>query len=139
MNIGLIFSHEGKLLSTTSVEVDQNDLAERDEILLFGQLRFDAESNTLKMIEARPSPDHQYIDGQWVLSAEASRRIEVIEAFSLLQQKRDELHAIETQIQRYERIKDRTETEEQELDALIEQSTVLFREIKAAETEGEAK
>src|SRR5699024_8311532 len=111
MNIGLIFSHEGKLLSTTSVEVDQNDLAERDEILLFGQLRFDAESNTLKMIEARPSPDHEYIDGQWVLSAEASKRIQVIEEFSLLQQKRDELHAIETQIQRYERIKKRTETE----------------------------
>lgn len=61
------------------------------------------------------------------------------EAISQLQQKHDELHAIETQIQRYERIKDRTETEEQELDALIEQSTVLFREIKTAETEGESQ
>src|SRR5699024_11480282 len=99
------------------------------------QLRFDAESNTLKMIEARPSPDHEYIDGQWVLSAEASKRIQVIEEFSLLQQKRDELHAIETQIQRYERIKKRTETEEQELDALIDQATVLFREIKGKEIE----
>ena len=60
------------------------------------------------------------------------------EAISQLQQKHDELHAIETQIQRYDRIRDRTETEEQELDALIEQSTVLFREIKAAE-EGESQ
>lgn len=56
-------------------------------------------------------------------------------AISQLQQKHDELHVIETKIQRYERIKDRTETEEQELDALIEQSTVLFREIKATEAE----
>lgn len=139
MNIGFIFSQDGKLLSTTSTEVDQRDLAERGEVLLFGQLRLNTENDTLQMIAARPSVDHEYINGQWILSKEANERIQAIEDKSLLQQKHDELHAIETQIQRYDRIRDRTETEEQELDALIEQSTVLFREIKVAETEGESQ
>lgn len=68
------------------------------------------------------------------LKAHQEAQFEVI---SQLQQKRDRFHAIETQIQRYERIKKRTETEEQELDALIDQATVLFREIKAEEGESQ--
>lgn len=131
MNIGFIFSHEGKLLSTTSVEVDQHDLAERGEILLFGQLRFDTKNNTLQIIEARPSDDHEYINDQWVLSETAKERLQSTEYDYLLQKKRDELHSIETQIQRLERIRDRDDSEQAELDALIDESTKLFREIRA--------
>lgn len=57
-----------------------------------------------------------------------------------LQQKKDDLDIIETKITRLERIKQRTETEEQELDRLIDESTVLYRKITAAENEeGETK
>lgn len=84
-------------------------------------------------------PGHKWSLTGWVHDELLMNEYEAQKRAQTLQQKRDDLHAIETQIKRYERIKDRTETEEQELDALIEQSTVLFREIKAAETEGEAK
>ncbi|UNM95515.1 hypothetical protein MMG00_09810 [Ignatzschineria rhizosphaerae] len=84
-------------------------------------------------------PGHKWSLNGWVHDELLMNEYEAQKRAQTLQQKRDDLHAIETQIKRYERIKDRTETEEQELDALIEQSTVLFREIKAAETEGEAK
>lgn len=53
------------------------------------------------------------------------------EAISKLQQKCDELQSIEIQIQRLERIRDRDDSEQAELDALIDESTKLFREIRA--------
>lgn len=52
-----------------------------------------------------------------------------------IQSLHDDLDNIERQITRLERIKKRTELEEQELDQLIDQSTDLYRAIKEAEGE----
>ena len=80
----------------------------------------------------------------WVMNTKAFAAYEKAEAekaltaaaaekVNALQVRKDELHAIENKITWLERIKDRTELEEQELDALIDQSTVLFREIRREE------
>lgn len=85
-------------------------------------------------------PGHKWSLNGWVEDELLMQKIKDQEQAQAFQQKKDDLDIIETKITRLERIKQRTETEEQELDRLIDESTVLYREITAAENEeGEAK
>ena len=85
-------------------------------------------------------PGHRWSLSGWIEDEELMQELKAQEQAQVLQQKKDDLDIIETKITRLERIKQRTETEEQELDRLIDESTVLYREITAAENEeGEAK
>lgn len=85
----------------------------------------------------KQKPGHRWSPNGWIEDKALMQELKAQEQAQQLQQKRDDLDIIETKITRLERIKDRTESEQQELDALIEQSTVLFREIKALEAKGE--
>lgn len=83
---------------------------------------------------------HKWSLNGWVEDEALTQEHKAQEQAQQLQQKKDDLDIIETKITRLERIKKRTETEEQELDRLIDESTVLYREITAAENEeGESK
>jgi len=82
---------------------------------------------------APPSHDHEFIDGEWIITEEKKAELEALEKQRELQQLKDDLDNIERQIMRLERIRQRTESEEQELDNLIDQSTEIYRAIKAAE------
>lgn len=80
-------------------------------------------------------PGHRWSLNGWVEDETLMQELKAQEQAQALQQKRDDLDIIETKITSLERIKKRTETEEQELDRLIDESTVLYREITAAENE----
>lgn len=80
---------------------------------------------------APPSMDHEFINDEWIITEEKQAELDAFEKQRELHQMHDDLENIDRQITRLERIKQRTELEEQELDALIDQATVLFREIKA--------
>lgn len=82
---------------------------------------------------APPSQDHEFIKGEWIITEEKKAELEALEKQRELQQLHDDLDNIERQITRLERIKQRTELEEQELDRLIDESTEIYRAIKAAE------
>lgn len=84
---------------------------------------------------APPSMDHEFVNGKWVITKEKKAEIEEREKQSQIQQLQSDLDDIEKRITRLERIKQRTELEEQELDQLIDQSTELYRAIKEAEGE----
>lgn len=84
---------------------------------------------------APPSHDHEFIDGAWIITKEKQAELDALEKQRKIQSLHDDLDNIERQITRLERIKQRTELEEQELDQLIDQSTDLYRAIKEAEGE----
>lgn len=84
---------------------------------------------------APPSMDHEFINGNWIITEEKQAELDVLEKQRKIQSLYDDLDNIERQITRLERIKQRTELEEQELDQLIDQSTDLYRAIKEAEGE----
>jgi len=84
---------------------------------------------------APPSLDHEFIDGAWIITEEKQAELDALEKKRKIQSLHDDLDNIERQITRLERIKQRTELEEQELDQLIDQSTNLYRAIKEAEGE----
>lgn len=84
---------------------------------------------------APPSADHEFIDGEWIITEEKQAELDALEKQRKIQSLHDDLENIERQITRLERIKQRTELEEQELDQLIDQSTDLYRAIKEAEGE----
>lgn len=69
----------------------------------------------------------------WVIDEELLAQEEAEEKQRKIQSLHDDLDNIERQITRLERIKKRTELEEQELDQLIDQSTDLYRAIKRLE------
>lgn len=71
----------------------------------------------------------------WVVDDELYQEYLKEENQRKIQQLQDDIDNIERQITRLERIKKRTELEEQELDQLIDQSTDLYRAIKEAEGE----
>ena len=71
----------------------------------------------------------------WVIDEVLLAQEEAEEKQRKIQSLHDDLDNIERQITRLERIKKRTELEEQELDQLIDQSTDLYRAIKEAEGE----
>ena len=71
----------------------------------------------------------------WVVDDELYQEHLKEEKQRKIQSLHDDLDNIERQITRLERIKKRTELEEQELDQLIDQSTDLYRAIKEAEGE----
>ena len=84
--------------------------------------------------------DHRPLGGKWtaegwVIDEELLAQEEAEENQRKIQSLHDDLDNIERQITRLERIKKRTELEEQELDQLIDQSTDLYRAIKEAEGE----
>jgi len=80
---------------------------------------------------APPSFDYEIIDGEWIITEEKQAKLDALEKQRELQQLHDDLENIERQITRLERIKQRTELEEQELDRLIDESTRLYRHIQA--------
>lgn len=84
---------------------------------------------------APPSMDHEFINGEWIITEEKQAELDALEKQRKIQSLHDDLDNIERQITRLERIKKRTELEEQELDQLIDQSTNLYRAIKEAEGE----
>lgn len=71
----------------------------------------------------------------WIIDEALLAQEEAEENQRKIQSLHDDLDNIERQITRLERIKKRTELEEQELDQLIDQSTELYRAIKEAEGE----
>ena len=71
----------------------------------------------------------------WDITEEKQAELDALEKQRKIQSLHDDLDNIERQITRLERIKKRTELEEQELDQLIDQSTELYRAIKEAEGE----
>lgn len=71
----------------------------------------------------------------WIVDEELYQKYLEEERHRQLQQMHDDLNMIEQKIVRLERIKKRTELEEQELDQLIDESTKLYREIQKAEGE----
>ena len=70
----------------------------------------------------------------WVIDEELLAQEEAEEKQRKIQSLHDDLDNIERQITRLERIKKRTELEEQELDELIDESTELFRRIESLKT-----
>lgn len=67
----------------------------------------------------------------WYITPEKYAELESIENARALQEKKDAYYAIENTITRLERIRDRNDSEQAELDELIDESTKLFREIRA--------
>lgn len=67
----------------------------------------------------------------WVIDEKPLKEEREAEKQSQIQQLQSDLDDIEKRITRLERIKDRTEEEEQELERLIDESTKLFRKIEA--------
>lgn len=80
-----------------------------------------------------PSMDHEFINGEWIITEEKQAELDALENQRKIQSLHDDLDNIERQITRLERIKKRTELEEQELDQLIDQSTEIYRTIKSLE------
>lgn len=82
---------------------------------------------------APPTYDHEFIDGQWIITEEKQAELEALKKAKALEQKRQKYFEIEATIQRLERIRERNNAEQVELDVLIDESTELFREIRAEE------
>lgn len=83
---------------------------------------------------APPSPDHDFINGEWVITKEKEESLKKMELEMELSKLQQELDDVDKQIVRLERIRDRTEEEDNELEELCDKSTELYREIKSLET-----
>ncbi len=126
--LGIVSAEEYEQLQHES-HVNQKDL--RAYIDKDGNRKIGAFDNT------QPSQFHFWNEKKagWDITEEKKAELEAIEKQRELQQLHDDLDNIERQITRLERIRQRTETEEQELDRLIDESTEIYRKIKAAEGE----
>ena len=110
-------------------EVYNIETKQKEDVKYLGALK---QEHTLL---SPPSYDHEFIDGAWIITEEKQAELDALEKQRKIQSLYDDLDNIERQITRLERIKQRTELEEQELDQLIDQSTELYRAIKEAEGE----
>lgn len=92
-------------------------------------------SNELFQEYRERRPGHKWSLNGWVEDEALTQELKAQEQTQELQKKKDDLDTIEAKIKRLERIKDRTESEQQELDKLIDESISLYREVKALEAE----
>lgn len=76
-------------------------------------------------------PGHKWSLNGWVECKTLMSQFKAEEEVQALEQKRQIYFDMEATIQRLERIRDRDDSEQAELDALIDESTKLFREIRA--------
>lgn len=90
------------------------------------------EDQFIEFRDQRPKGGQWTYQG-WIIDEALLAEEEAEEKKREIQQMYDDLDNIERQITRLERIRQRTESEEQELDRLIDESTELYRKIKAAE------
>lgn len=84
---------------------------------------------------APPSYDHEFIDGEWIITEEKKAELEALEKQRELQQLHDDLETLERDIARLERIRDRNDDEEAKLQQLYDDSTQLYRDIQAIEND----
>lgn len=80
---------------------------------------------------APPSHDHEFINSEWIITEERQKELDALEKQQELNELNQKLESIERGIARLERIKDRTDEENEELEKLIEESTDLYREIRS--------
>lgn len=124
--LGIVSAEEYEQLQHES-HVNQKDL--RAYIDKNGNRNIGAFDNT------QPSRFHFWNEkkADWDITEEKQAELDALEKQHELQQLQSDLDDIEKRITRLERIKDRTEEENQELEKLYDESTELYREIKSLE------
>lgn len=101
---------------------------QKDEIKYLGELK---DEHTLL---APPSHNHEFINGEWIITEEKKAELDREEKEREIHELESQLDQVEKRITRLERIKQRTDSEEIELDELIDESTELFRTIESLKT-----
>lgn len=126
--LGIVSAEEYEQLQHESHE-NQKDL--RAYIDKDGNRKIGAFDNT------QPSQFHFWNEkkADWNITKEKKAELEAIKKAQELQQLQSDLDDIEKRITRLERIKDRSEDEEEELQKLYDESTDLFRKIEEMKKE----
>lgn len=134
--LGIVSAEEYERLQHES-HVNQKDL--RAYIDKDGNRKIGAFDNT------QPSQYHSWSEksASWYVTEENQNILDELQKEREINELESQLDQVEKRIMRLERIKQRTDSEEIELDELIDESTELFREIEslktALETEDEEK
>lgn len=100
---------------------------QKEDIKYLGKLK---QEHTLI---APPSMDHEFINGEWIITEEKQAELDALENQRKIQQLQDDLETLERDISRLERIRDRNEDEEAKLQQLYDESTQLYRDIQVLE------